>query len=196
MIVGEDELQPDTESPLLLEMLRHVTTWQEPVTRGKRTFDDHVFFTSLEEQYGRKKSLSPRQRYAMKRMVFRYKNQIPEFEKWAESCLSKSGKGKEKRAARAARAVSALRKHDRLVAGGEDRAFLEKRRAESRERGRPRPQQRALQKIDALTSFETKPRIGISISLSQSGRGRPRSRLRIHEPRTKLACPLSLTDYH
>jgi len=95
LIVGEDELQPDTESPLLLEMLRHVTTWQEPVTRGKRTFDDHVFFTSLEEQYGRKKSLSPRQRYAMKRMVFRYKNQIPEFEKWAEKLgLSKSGKGK------------------------------------------------------------------------------------------------------
>lgn len=95
LIVGEDELQPDTESPLLLEMLRHVTTWQEPVTRGKRTFDDHVFFTSLEEQYGRKKSLSPRQRYAMKRMVFRYKNQIPEFEKWAEKLgLNKSGKGK------------------------------------------------------------------------------------------------------
>ena len=95
LIVGEDELQPDTESPLLLEMLRHVTAWQEPVTRGKRTFDDHVFFTSLEEQYGRKKSLSPRQRYALKRMAFRYKDQIPEFEKWAEKLgLGKQGKGK------------------------------------------------------------------------------------------------------
>ena len=95
LIVGEDELQPDTESPLLLEMLRHVTAWQEPVTRGKRTFDDHVFFTSLEEQYGRKKSLSPRQRYALKRMAFRYKDQIPEFEKWAEKLgLGKQGKSK------------------------------------------------------------------------------------------------------
>jgi len=43
--------------------------------------------------------------------------------------------------------------------------------------------------------FETKPRVGVSIGLSQSGQGRPRSRLRIHKPRTKLACPLSLTDY-
>jgi len=35
----------------------------------------------------------------------------------------------------------------------EDNAFLVKRGAESRERGRPRPQQRVLQKIDAPTSF-------------------------------------------
>ncbi|HRT28470.1 MAG TPA: type I DNA topoisomerase [Kiritimatiellia bacterium] len=104
LIVGEDELQPDTESPLLLEMLRRVTTWQEPVTRGKRTFDDHVFFTSLEEQYGRKKSLSPRQRYALKRMVFRYKNQIPEFEKWAEKLgLSKQSKGKSEKGSKSSK---------------------------------------------------------------------------------------------
>ena len=105
LVAGAEEMQPDTESPLLLEMLRHVTTWQEPVTRGKMTFDDHVFFTSLEEQYGRKKSLSPRQRYAMKRMVFRYKSQIPEFERLAEQLgLNKKGKGEKdgKRAAHVA----------------------------------------------------------------------------------------------
>jgi hypothetical protein len=42
LAAGAEDMQPDTESPLLLEMLRHVTTWQEPVTRGKMTFDDHV----------------------------------------------------------------------------------------------------------------------------------------------------------
>lgn len=89
----ERELAPDTESPLLLDMLRQVTAWQEPVTRGKMTFDDHAFFSSLEEQFTRKKSLSPRQRYAMKRMVFRYKSQIADFDKQAEKAgLNKKGK--------------------------------------------------------------------------------------------------------
>ena len=84
---------PDTESPVLLEMLRQVTQWQEPVTRGKMTFDDKAFFASLADQYDRKKSLSPRQRYAMKRMVFRYKAQIPEFDRYAEQLgLNKKGK--------------------------------------------------------------------------------------------------------
>ncbi|MDR2849359.1 MAG: type I DNA topoisomerase [Verrucomicrobiota bacterium] len=82
--LAAEEAQPDNESPLLLQLLRQVTTWQEAVTRGKMVFDDKVFFTSLDEQFSRKKALSPRQRYAMKRMVFRYKAQIPDFEKYAE----------------------------------------------------------------------------------------------------------------
>jgi len=70
-----------------------VTQWQEPVTRGKMTFDDKVFFTSLSEQFNRKRSLSPRQRYAMKRMTFRYKSQIPTFDRYAEQLgLNKKGK--------------------------------------------------------------------------------------------------------
>jgi DNA topoisomerase-1 len=91
--VAEAEQQPDLESPLLLEMLGAVATWQEPVTRGKMTFDDKAFFASLTDQYGRKKFLSPRQRYAMKRMCFRYKAQIPQFERYAEQLgLNKKGK--------------------------------------------------------------------------------------------------------
>ncbi len=89
----EAEQPPDNESPLLLEMLGQVTQWAEPVTRGKMTFDDKVFFASLADQYDRKKSLSPRQRYAMKRMTFRYKAQIPTFERYAEQLgLNKKGK--------------------------------------------------------------------------------------------------------
>jgi DNA topoisomerase-1 len=84
LAASADELQPDGESPHLLGMLRQVTAWQEPVQRGKAVFDDHAFFTSLEEQFNRKKSLSPRQRYAMKRMVFRYKSQIADFDAQAE----------------------------------------------------------------------------------------------------------------
>ena len=93
LTVTETEQPPDTESPLLLDMLRQVTQWQEPVTRGKMTFDDKAFFASLSEQFDRKKSLSPRQRFAMKRMVFRYKAQVPEFERYAEQLgLNKKAK--------------------------------------------------------------------------------------------------------
>jgi len=74
-------------------MLKQVMVWQEPVKRGKMTFDDHAFFVSLDEQYSRKKSLSPRQRYAMKRMVFRYKSQIADFDQHVEKLgLNKKGK--------------------------------------------------------------------------------------------------------
>ncbi|MCL1919787.1 MAG: type I DNA topoisomerase [Kiritimatiellaeota bacterium] len=76
--------EPDHESPALLEMLQQVTDWQEPVMRGKRTFDDKEFYASLAGQYARQQTLSPRQRGAMRRLVFRYKAQIPGFAQYAE----------------------------------------------------------------------------------------------------------------
>ncbi len=91
--VAEAEQQPDNESPVLMEMLGQVTQWQEPVTRGKMTFDDKVFYASLADQYDRKRSLSPRQRFALKRMVFRYKAQITGFDRYADQLgLNKKGK--------------------------------------------------------------------------------------------------------
>ncbi len=95
----EAEQQPDLESPALLEMLGQVTQWQEPVTRGKRTFDDQAFYASLAEQYSRKKFLSPRQRFAMKRLAFRYKAQIPQFDRYAEQLgLNRKAKAEEAKA--------------------------------------------------------------------------------------------------
>ena len=75
--------EPDTESPLLLEMLSHVKGWLDPVKFGKRTFNDKDFYESLAAQYARQQTLSPRQRHVMKRLVTRYKAQIPDFEKHA-----------------------------------------------------------------------------------------------------------------
>ena len=91
---AEAEQPPDNESPVLMEMLGQVTQWQEPVKRGKMTFDDQAFFASLSEQFNRKRSLSPRQRYAMKRMTFRYKAQIPAFDRYAEQLGLNNKKGK------------------------------------------------------------------------------------------------------
>jgi nitrous oxide reductase accessory protein NosL len=75
--------EQDNESPLLLEMLGQVTEWQEPVKRGKMVFNDKDFYDSLAGQFSRQQSLTFRQRAAMKRLVFRYKGQIPKFEDYA-----------------------------------------------------------------------------------------------------------------
>ncbi|MDD4102792.1 MAG: type I DNA topoisomerase [Kiritimatiellae bacterium] len=91
------EAAPDHESPELLVMLQNVGQWQEPVKRGKRVFDDQAFFKSLKDQFDGRRALSPRQRYALRRLVFRYKAQIPDFDKHAERLgLGKKSDAKEK----------------------------------------------------------------------------------------------------
>ena len=91
------EMAPDHESPEFLALLQNVGQWQEPVKRGKRVFDDQAFFKSLKDQFDGKRALSPRQRYALRRLVFRYKAQIPDFDKHAERLgLSKKSESKEK----------------------------------------------------------------------------------------------------
>ena len=91
--VTESGLPQDNESPVLMEMLGQVETWNEPVKRGKMTFDDEAFFNSLNEQFKAKNSLTPKQRYALKRMIFRYKSQIKNFDDYVDQLgLNKKSK--------------------------------------------------------------------------------------------------------
>jgi len=69
----------DHESGPLLELLAKVTTWAEPTVRGDKTWDDREFYESLKGQFEGRKNLSPRQRAAMKKMVARYHEQIPDY---------------------------------------------------------------------------------------------------------------------
>ena len=70
---------PDHESAPLLELMRTVTAFDPPVKRGKREWSDEEFFKSLSSQFERKKSLSPKQRGALKKMAARYAAQIPSY---------------------------------------------------------------------------------------------------------------------
>ena len=79
-----EEVVEDLESGPLLELMAHIEKWREPVKRGKRTWDDHEFFDSLKKQFAAKKSLSPRQVGALKKMIPRYAEQIPNFAQLAE----------------------------------------------------------------------------------------------------------------
>jgi len=71
------EIEEDFESGPLLELLDRVKTFKEPTTRGKKTWDDAEFAESLRNQYAAKKSLTPRQRAALKKLLGKYYEQIP-----------------------------------------------------------------------------------------------------------------------
>lgn len=88
----ESEIEEDTESAPLLAAFSNVTEWNEPTKRGKRVFDDAKFYNSLSSQFERKGFLSGRQRAALKRMVTRYRNQVPNYDELSEQFeLGKKG---------------------------------------------------------------------------------------------------------
>lgn len=68
----------------LLDLMHGIKEWKPATTRGKRTWDDQVFFKSLDEQFRRKKSLSPKQVSALKKMIRRYADQVPGYDSRAE----------------------------------------------------------------------------------------------------------------
>ena len=76
----------DRESKTMLEALLSVKTWKDPVTRGKRVFDDEKFYESLSQHYEAKGFLSVRQKAALGKMVARYRESIPDFERIAREC--------------------------------------------------------------------------------------------------------------
>ena len=74
----------DPSLPGLMAMADEITAWREPVKRGKRTFDDHEFADSLKGQFARRKTLTPRQVAALKKMILSYREQIKDFAARAE----------------------------------------------------------------------------------------------------------------
>ena len=64
----------------MLEMLKSVKSFRPPTRYGKRVYDDKTFFESLADQYARRHTLSDRQVGALKRVVYLYRDQIPDYE--------------------------------------------------------------------------------------------------------------------
>ncbi len=84
-VPGGFEIAPvDPAVPELLKLLETVTEWKEPIRRGRRTYNDKEFVSSLSDQYARRSSLSPRQVLALRRVCVSYKSQIPTFEAVAD----------------------------------------------------------------------------------------------------------------
>ena len=74
----------DPAVPELVGMLGEITAWREPVKRGRRMFDDKEFADSLAGQFSRRKTLTPRQVAALKKMILSYREQIKDFAARAE----------------------------------------------------------------------------------------------------------------
>ncbi len=70
------KVEEDLESGPLIELLNQVKTFKEPTVRGRKTFDDAQFADSLRKQYQSRKSLTPKQRLALKKLIAKYHEQI------------------------------------------------------------------------------------------------------------------------
>lgn len=75
----KEEVEADPTIAPVLAMLGGVQEWAEPTTRGKREFNDKTFYESLAAQFKGKGALSDRQLAALKKMVARYADQIPNY---------------------------------------------------------------------------------------------------------------------
>lgn len=80
----EQPLPGDPTAGPLLDLMRAIQVWKPATVRGKRSWDDQVFFKSLDEQFGRKKSLSPKQVGALKKMLRRYADQVANYDEKAQ----------------------------------------------------------------------------------------------------------------
>ena len=76
--------------PGLLKLMKTVTEWRKPAKKGKKVYDDKGFVESLEEQFERRHSLSPRQVMALRRVAVAYKDKIPDYAAQAEALGLKS----------------------------------------------------------------------------------------------------------
>lgn len=73
--------RPENEVPAteLLGHLNAVVTWNTPIKRGKRTYDDREFVESLKSQLAEKHFLTERQFEALKKLIRSYHEQIPNY---------------------------------------------------------------------------------------------------------------------
>jgi DNA topoisomerase-1 len=75
----KDNSEAAGEITKLLELCKTIATWNPPVKRGRREFNDSDFYESLSTQFAGKGTLSARQVAALKKMMGRYPVQIPTY---------------------------------------------------------------------------------------------------------------------
>ena len=67
----------DPVVPGLLALMETVTEWRPASKKGRKVYDDRAFVKSLSDQYSRRRTLSPRQLMALKRVAVAYRDKIP-----------------------------------------------------------------------------------------------------------------------
>ncbi|MGN1326105.1 MAG: type I DNA topoisomerase [Candidatus Spyradenecus sp.] len=95
-----DEERQDNEVPAreLVAALSQVTTWNKPVKRGRKVYDDQEFCQSLTTQLDTKHFLTARQFEALKKTVRVYQAQIPNYTELAAKHGIKAASARPRRA--------------------------------------------------------------------------------------------------
>lgn len=76
----KDDSELADEIGRLMALCKSIETWNPPVKRGNREFNDQDFYTSISTQFEAKGTLSARQVAAFKKLIGRYKDQIPSYD--------------------------------------------------------------------------------------------------------------------
>lgn len=79
-LAAKPEAADSGQTGAVLDLLKNVQTWNPPVLRGKREFNDQSFYDSLAGQFASKGALSDKQVGALKKIVARYADQIPNYD--------------------------------------------------------------------------------------------------------------------
>lgn len=72
------------ETKAVLDVTKEIDVWANPTTRGRKTYNDEEFVSSLKAQVEDGRALTSRQFAALKKLIKRYAPQIPDYEKKAE----------------------------------------------------------------------------------------------------------------
>ena len=64
----------------LFSLVEGIKNWNSNHDKGKRKFDEKAFVESLRSQFERKKGLTARQLYSLKKIIKNHKDQIPEYD--------------------------------------------------------------------------------------------------------------------
>ena len=66
-------------------MASQISQWKPPVQKGRRSFDDQDFVSSVTTQFSQKGTLSDRQIAALLKVLTNYQDQIPQFQQRLEA---------------------------------------------------------------------------------------------------------------
>jgi DNA topoisomerase-1 len=79
-LAAKPEAADAGQTGALLGLLKNIETWNPPVKRGNREFNDQSFYESLSGQFDSKGALSEKQVAALKKMIARYAARIPDYD--------------------------------------------------------------------------------------------------------------------
>ncbi len=150
-----------------LELLRDIA-FEPAQTRRGRTYDDRAFVESLRQRAERNVALSPAQEHALNRIVLKYAEHIPDFERVRPELELEDSVGQDAESGPLLEALEGVSEWKPSVSKNgktlDDKAFFESLKSQFARKGSLTPRQRA-----ALARMARKYRVGVGAKKGQTG---------------------------